>query len=330
MSLHIIAELCTNHDGSPNKAKELIKAAHMAGANSVKFQIIYPEGLYIAKLSSPDGLIDNPVLKQRRKSMLSDEVYKELAVFSRTLPCPLSASVFDRQGLDLLDAINAPYIKLASCDLNNLPFIAEAAERGKPLILSTGMAELPEMEAALETAVKAGAKNIVLLHCVSIYPAPTEKANLSMIPVLLRYFGFPVGFSDHTSDPVAAVAALALGATWFEKHFTLRTTDEGFDHAHSTPPEQFQEYVQALRAAAAACVPKHPKVGPEESALKPYARRGLYAARNLAAGDVLKKEDILIVRPETPLKPDQLDLVLGKPLAEPVAAYAPLPGKLLA
>lgn len=329
MSLHIIADLCTNHDGDPQKAKKLIKAAHEAGADSVKFQIIYPEGLYISKIFSKNGVKDNPVFEQRRKSMLSNDAYKELSCFSRTLPQLLSGSVFDRRGLDLLNEINAPYIKLASCDLNNLPLIADAAERGRPLILSTGMADLSEIELAVETASKNGAKDIILLHCVSIYPAPTAQTNLNMIPVLRRYFGFPVGFSDHTLNSIAAVAAVALGATWIEKHFTLCTSDIGFDHVHSTPPNQFRDYVQDLRVTAEACMLKLPKVGEEERALKLRARRGLYAARDLAAGEVLKKEDILIVRPETRLQPNQLDIILDKTLPKSVVAFAPLPVELL-
>ena len=329
MPLHIIADLCTNHDGDTVKAKELICRAHQSGADSAKLQIIYPEGLYIAKIPSESGLIDNPILEQRRKSMLPDTVYEQLADYSQTLPLPLSGSVFDTRGLDILDELDAPYIKLASCDLNNLPFVAEAAERGRPLILSTGMAELPEMEKTMETAQKAGARDIVLLHCVSIYPAPIEKTNLAMISILLREFGVPVGFSDHTLNSVAAVAAVALGATWFEKHFTLRTTDAGFDHAHSTPPEAFSAYVRDLRAAAKACTSQHPKVGEAEMALRTRARRGLYAARDMAAGEILRKEDVLIVRPESILRPDDLDRLLGKTLVEAIAAFMPIQKKLI-
>ncbi len=329
MPLHIIADLCTNHDGDIDKAKKLIYAAYQSGADSVKFQIIYPEGLYVAKVPNGNGFMDNPALEQRRKTMLSDDVYRGLADYSHTLPLPLSASVFDTRGLDLLDEMDAPYIKLASCDLNNLPFVAEAAERGRPLILSTGMAELPEVERAVGVAQKAGVSDIVLLHCVSIYPAPVEKTNLTMIPLLLREFGMPVGFSDHTLNSVAAVAAVALGATWFEKHFTLCTTDVGFDHAHSTPPEALSTYINDLRSAAGACTPQHPKVGEAEQALRLRARRGLYAARDLASGEVLRKEDILIVRPESPCKPADLERLLGVTVAEKIAAFMPIPEALL-
>lgn len=325
MSLHIIADICTNHDGDINKAKKLIKAAHTAGASSVKFQIIYPEGLYVSKVFSEDGIsVDNQVLIQRRKSVLSDDEYIDLSIFSKQLPQLLSGSVFDRRGLDLLDRIDAPYIKMASCDLNNFPFIAEVAERGRPIILSTGMAELSEVEKAICVATKNGAKDIILLHCVSIYPTPTVKANLNMIPVLSRCFGFPVGFSDHTLDSVAGIAAVALGATWIEKHFTLCTTDQGFDHAHSLPPDQFRDYIQNLQTVNVACQPKYPKLDEKEITLKSRARRGLYAARDLTEGELLKKEDILIVRPETSLKPEDLYVIINKKIKKHIKAYTPL------
>jgi sialic acid synthase SpsE len=324
MSIHIIAEGCTNHDGNPEKAKALILAAKQAGADSVKFQMINPEALYICKLRQEGEMVDNPVIARRKLGQLSDSCYKDLAAFSVEAGLPLSASVFDTHGLKLLDSLSPPYIKIASCDINNLPLLAEAARYDRPLILSTGMAGILEVEKALDTVAKNGSPRVILLHCVSIYPAPLESTNLAMIPLLHKHFGLEVGFSDHTLGSAAAIAALALGATWFEKHFTLNTADEGVDHAHSTPPGLLAEYVGVLRQTEKACAAQAVKVGESETNLRAFARRGLYAARDLQAGETLREGDVLIVRPEAALKPTDMPRITGRELAKAVNQYEPL------
>ncbi len=324
MSIHIIAEGCTNHDGNEEKAEALMQAAKAAGADSIKFQAIYPEGLYVGEILTAEGWKPNPVIEQRRKSQLSDDAYKRLAIFSRSIGIPMAASVFDKRGLDLLECVNAPYIKLASCDLNNLPFIAQAAAYKKTLIISSGMAELNEIEQALETIEQHGSPEVVLLHCVSMYPTPLEYANLSIIPLLKKKFGVEVGFSDHTLSSTAAVAALALGATWFEKHFTLNTIDKGFDHAHSTPPADFAEYVNILRGVEKACLLQENKVTEAERELSRRARRGLYAKRDLRLGEIIREEDVLIVRPETRLKPADLFSVVGNKVQKTLRKFEPI------
>ena len=323
MSIHIIAEACTNHDGDLDKAKTLAKKAMECGADSVKFQLIYPELLYVSQIEENGKMTPNPVIEQRRKSQLSDQSYYELADYCKALSFPLSASVFDSRGLDLLDALDPPYIKLASCDINNLPLLALAAQKGRTLIISSGMAELKEIEMALDTIAKSGSPRVVLLHCVSVYPTPLESTNLSMIPLFKKEFGVEVGFSDHTKGHAAACAALALGATWFEKHYTLDVTDHGFDHAHSTPPHEFAEYVSALKTLDQGIEPKSLVLTESELQLRSRARRGLYAVRDMQAGEVVSPKDILIVRPEASYKASQSNLIVGKKLLKPLKKYQP-------
>lgn len=324
MAIHIIAECCTNHDGHEDKAKDIMMAAKSSGADSVKFQMIFPEYLYIEKIIQNGNFIQNPVIEQRKTAQLSNNVYRNLALFAKKIDLPFSASIFDTHGLDLLDSLDPPYIKIASCDLNNIPLISKVASSKNIIILSTGMGELHEIEQALNAIEKNGSPHVVLLHCVSIYPATVEQTNLSVIPILKKKFGKEVGFSDHTLGSCAATAALALGATWFEKHFTLNTGDIGFDHAHSTSPADFKEYVRTLRSVDSACQQQVVKVCEDELTLRKRARRGLYAARDLNVGEIINENDILVVRPESYFKPADVTRISGSCLKKSLKCFAPL------
>lgn len=327
---HIIAEACTNHNGSLAKAKELVDLAVAAGADSVKFQVINPEGLYLLRVRDEKGAwTDNGVVAQRRAAMLTDDEYRELAEHARAKGIPLSGSVFDRKSLDLLCEIGAPYLKIASTDCNNFPFLAEVAARGRKIVLATGMANLGEIERAVKTITGAGNHDLVLLHCVSVYPCPLDLTNLGFITTLRAAFGLPVGFSDHTGGSLAAAMAVALGAEWLEKHFTWDRSAAGFDHANSLDPQQFTAYVADVRAAASAVQRPVVKVGEKEAGVRARARRALHAGRDLAAGEVLTERDVIIVRPEGPLAPGDLGLVLGRRLKRAVAQFEPLSLELL-
>lgn len=320
---HIIAEAGTNHGGNLDKAKELVDVAVAAGADSVKFQIIYPEGLYLLKLREHGEWVDNAVVKARRGAMLSDDDYRALAAYCLEKQIAFSASIFDRRGLDLLCELEVPYIKIASTDCNNYPLLAQVAERRRPIILATGMATLGEVERAVKTIIDAGNNQLTLLHCVSVYPCPTEGMNLSFLTTLQQAFGFPVGLSDHTEQSLAAAVAVALGAAWFEKHFTYDRKAQGFDHAYAMEPEQLRSYIADVRAVSAALDRPALKVGERESVTKSRARRALYAARDLRAGETITEHDVQIVRPEGPLAPGDLGLIVGRKLKQPIATYEP-------
>lgn len=191
------------------------------------------------------------------------------------------------------------------------------------MVISTGMATLRDIEKAVNELTKMDFTDIVLLHCVSIYPAPLSKTNLKFISVLREQFGFPVGFSDHTSSSIAACMALCEGATWFEKHFTMNKALEGFDHAHAQDAAELKAYVRDIHEAWQALQAPADKLSDEERYTRQRARRSLYAARDLPPGHVLRDEDVLIVRPENILDADQIDQIIGQPLKSGVSRYEP-------
>jgi sialic acid synthase SpsE len=322
--VHIIAEAGTNHNGSFTTAKKLVDVAASTGADSLKFQIIYPEGLYLEKLFKEGRYVDNEVFYKRAASQLTDDNYRELAGYCKAKEIVFSASVFDKHGIDLLEELNVTYIKLASCDLNNSLLLKMAAETGRKLIISTGMATLGEIEQAVSDIVATGNSNIVLMHCVSMYPCPTEKINLGYIKVLKQTFGFPVGLSDHSESSLAGVMSISMGAEWIEKHFTLDRQAEGFDHAYAMEPDGLAQFIRDMRASEQACRRQDVKVQSEEKEIKKFARRSIYAARDIKAGETLKEQDVRIVRPEGPLRPNDYILIVGKTTNRPIRQYEPL------
>jgi len=322
--IHIIAEAGTNHNGRLDKAKQLIDIARRAGADSVKFQIIYPWGLYLPGDYEYGHYDIKEVIRIREEGMLKDEEYSELAGYCKDLGVAMTASVFDQRGIDLLMKFDPPYIKTASCDLNNLRFLRQLAETGKKMVVSTGMSTLADIEKTLKELEKVGDVDLVLLHCVSVYPAKLAQANLQFIETLLSNFGYPVGFSDHTGDSLAACMALAKGATWFEKHYTEDRTQAGFDHAYAMEEEGLTQYVADLHEAQQALTAGNEKLSEAELYTRKRARRSIYAARDLKSGDRITDKDLLVVRPEGPLDADQIDLVTGSLLARDVKQYQAL------
>lgn len=320
-NIHIIAEAGTNHNGDLGKAKELVDIASRAKADSVKFQIIYPWGLYLPGDYEYGHYDIKKVIQIREDGMLKDEEYDELAAYCKEKEIAFTASVFDERGLDLLLKFDPPYVKLASCDLNNIRFLKQVAERGKKMIISTGMSTMQDIEKSLNELSKVNFDDIILLHCVSVYPAYLEKANVGFIKTLKEKFGFPVGYSDHTGNSIAAAMALANGAEWFEKHFTADRTQEGFDHAYAMEEEGMTQYVKDLRDAEKAMIVPEQKISDAERYTRKRARRSLYAAKDLAAGTVINDEDVLVVRPEGIMNADQIDLLIGKKLKTDVKQY---------
>ncbi len=328
--LHIIAEAGTNHGGRLPTAIRLADVAAQAGADSVKFQIIYPDGLYLPRICRDGHTSRNDVFEQRRAGSMVDDDYRRLASHCKDADVPMAASIFDQRGLDLLCELDSPFIKIASCDLNYSGLLRAVAERGRKMIVSTGMSSLGEIEKAIEEIFAAGHQDVVLMHCVSVYPCPVELMNLSFIDTLKTAFGLPVGISDHTESSVAGAAAIAKGATWVEKHVTLDRSAQGFDHVYAMEPTPFRDYVQDLRAVAAACAKPQNKVSQSEAEVRQRARRSLYAARDLEEGDILREDDVLIVRPEGRFAPDDLPLILGRRLARAVHAFEELSPSVLA
>lgn len=312
---YVIAEVGANHNGSFETAKELIEMAASSKADSIKFQIIFPEGLYLSEFYEAGTYRPNPVIEQRRKLMLRDGDYLKLSEHANSMGIDFSASVFDEKGLDLLLECRPAYIKIASCDLNNLTFLRKASEKagrkGVSMIISTGFSTYEEIERSVSTICEIGFKDLVLLHCVSVYPAKLANMNIGFIDDL-RKFGLPVGLSDHTGGNIAAALALAKGALYFEKHVTLDRNQEGFDHAHSIEGPELYQYVADINEAYEALKPRADKLSEEEKNVKKRARRALYAARDIRAGEKIVAADVIIVRPEAAMAADEADRIIGK------------------
>jgi len=325
MAVHVIAEAGSNHNGSFQLACELNAAAAAAGADSVKYQIIYPEGLYLPG-NYPYGTYDiREVWRIRESGVMTDAEWHAISEDARSRGIVFSASVFDTRGLDLIASLAPPYVKIASCDLNNIRFLREVASRGMPMVVSTGMSTLADIEKTVGALEKEGVcgERLILLHCISSYPASLEETNLRFLHTLKHAFGTAVGFSDHTLGREAACAAVALGATWIEKHVTVDRSLEGFDHKHAMEPADFAAYVAAIRAVETSMKPHALERGRGERDTRSRARRGIYAARDLPAGHVIGSADLLILRPEGPIPVDAADSLLGARLRQPIPIHAP-------
>ena len=320
-SLHIIAEAGTNHNGDFQTALELVRKAKEAGADSIKFQIIYPETLYAEKVFKDGVPEDNPVIKQRQQAMLTDDRYRDLAAYCNEQGIGFSASVFDTHGVDLLCELDVPYIKIASTDLNHLSLLRYAATSGKKLVISTGLSTMDEILRSVDEVERAGCRDLVLMHCISVYPSSLSLANLQFIDQLKEKLTWPIGFSDHSPDSLAAVIALSKGCTWFEKHITLDKTQEGFDHNYALEPDEFTQFVRDLYDAAEACAYHEEKLSDAEKQVSQRARRSLYAARDIAAGEVLKEEDITVVRPSGYFSAADIDKLVGRRLSRDIKKY---------
>jgi N,N'-diacetyllegionaminate synthase len=322
--IHIIAEAGNNHNGSIITAKKLIDVAVDAKADSVKFQIIYPEGLYVEKINEENGLKDNPIIKIRQESMLKDYEYAELNDYCRKNKIQFTSSIFDNRGIELLVDLDTPYIKIASTDLNNLSLIHEAAKTGKKLIISTGMSILSEIERTVNFLTKEGHDKIVLLHCVSVYPAAEQLMNLSFIDILKSNFGFPVGLSDHTESNLSAIVAVGKNIEYIEKHITLDKKQKGFDHPYATEPNDFHKYVEDIRNAESANTLRENKMSSEERNVMNRARRGIYLGKNLNEGDIICFDDLLVVRPPSDFGADKIFKIIGKKIKNAKSKYSPL------
>ena len=320
----VIAEAGSNHNGSVARAVNLIDIARSAGASSVKFQFIFPENLYLPAFRDGRELRPNPAHSQRRTEQLTESEWSEVWRHGQRAGIPLSASVFCDRGIDLLSKLGAGYVKIASTDLTNRDLIALAATRFDRVIVSTGMATLSEVaETVAAVQEQHRTVSLELMHCVSSYPCPVEDANPQRVRLLKDAFALRVGYSDHTEGSLSAILALSQGADLFEKHFTDDRSLPGFDHANAASPDQLQTYIDDV-CQAAVSLSGHPnRNSTQEVQTRIRARRGVYAARDLPAGHVLTRDDLLHVRPSTAQQvlPSQL---VGKPLATDVQKFEAL------
>jgi N,N'-diacetyllegionaminate synthase len=324
--VYVVAEAGVNHDGRLDRALALIDAAADAGADAVKFQV-FDADLLVARgtakalyQAAADGAGETQDAMLRRLQ-LDRHAFARVAAHAAERGICFLASPFDEASVDLLVELGVPAIKIASPDLVNPSLLRKAASTALPLIVSTGMADLDETRAAVATARMAGAEHLVILHCVSAYPARAGDSNLAAMRTLADELHVPVGFSDHTLGTAVAVAAAALGAAMIEKHLTLDRTAPGPDHAASLEPMELAELVRACRDAAAAVGDGVKRPVPAELENLPVVRRSVAAAADLVAGSVLTRSALVALRPGTGIPAALLDELVGRALARDVARF---------
>lgn len=318
----VIAEAGVNHNGDLGLAHRLVDVAASCGADAVKFQtfraeaVLSPQAEKAAYQKETTGGGESQ-LEMARRLELPFEAFVELAEHCRQRGVVFLSTPFDEESASFLDSLGVIAFKVSSGDLTNLPFLRRLAAFGRPLIVSTGMATLGEVERAVE---QCGRSSLVLLHCVSAYPAAAADVNLRAMETLHRAFGVPVGLSDHTEGIAVALAAAALGACMVEKHFTLDRTLPGPDHRASLEPQELAALVRGVREVREALGDGYKRPVRAERDTARVARRSLVAARDLVAGEVVTEEMIAIKRPGNGLAPALLPYVLGRRMAKAVRA----------
>jgi len=325
---YVICELSGNHNGSLDRALLMVDAAADTGCDAIKIQT-YTADTITLDVDRPEFRIHGGLWDGRSLHELYREAHTPFewhaAIFERAAQrgVTIFSSPFDETAVDLLDDLGAPAFKIASFEAIDLPLIRYAAARGKPLIISTGMANLAEIEAARDAAIEGGAAGVLLLHCTSSYPATFEDANVRTVTDMAARFGTPIGLSDHTPGTAASVAAVAMGACAVEKHFTLARADGGPDAAFSLEPSEFAALVRDTRDAWASLGrAQYDVLGSERGSL--LFRRSLYVTAPVKAGEVLTKANVRSVRPGNGLPPAELDKVLGKTATRDLAFGEPL------
>lgn len=317
----IIAEAGVNHNGSVEMAQKLIDAAKDAGANVVKFQTfkaeeVVTQGAEKAKYQKETTNIGESQYDMIKKLELTEHDFRELTEYATKKDIIFLSSPFDKESVDLLDEINVPAFKVASGEITNFPLLGCIAKKGKPVILSTGMATLEEIEEALEAIRKEGTEEIILLHCVTSYPARTEDMNLKAIETLRYAFKLPVGLSDHTLGITIPIAAVAIGACVIEKHFTLDRNLPGPDHKASLEPDELKEMVKAIRDVEKAFGDGIKRPTKDEEEIKKIARRSIVAKLDIPEGAIITGDMLDVKRPGTGIEPKYLNSVIGRKVKE--------------
>ncbi len=324
---YVIAEAGSNHNGDLDTAKELIDVAADAGADAVKFQTFRAEDLYV----DDRDMVDDPENSTYALLESLEQPYEwipELYEHCKKRDVQFMSSPFDEQSAAEL-AEYVPAFKVASFTLSHHPFLEKLAEYDKPVIMSTGVHEQAEIEEAVEVLRENGVEEIALLHCVSSYPTPLEEINVRAVETLDREFDTVVGFSDHTTDPATApAAAIALGASVVEKHFTLDKEMEGPDHSFALEPDELKEMIDQIRATEIVLGDGSVSVSNVESDTIQRARRAIFAARQIETGERIDRDAVQILRPgdvnDDGLAPAALEEVVGSTAAETIYTDEPI------
>ena len=317
--VYVIAEAGVNHNGDIEIAKKLIDVACEAGADAVKFQTFKAEKLvskygqkaFYQKNATP---VDESQFDMLKKLELSQQDHDILVVYSRQGGIQFLSSAFDIESIDLLAKYNLPFWKIASGEITDLRSLRKIGSYAGQILLSTGMADLEEIEAALKVLGDAGTplENIIVLHCNTAYPTPIEDANLKALSTISKTFDVRVGYSDHTLGIEASIAAVAMGAIVIEKHFTLDKSMSGPDHKASLEPDELKKMINAIRNIEKALGNGIKRPTSSESQVKPVARKSIVAARDIKEGEVFTEENVTVKRPENGISPMKWSLIIGR------------------
>jgi len=325
---YIIAELSANHNGRLETALRIIEEAKKAGADAIKLQTYTADTITLdcdsEEFQIRGGLWDGKTLYQLyQEAHMPWEWHKPLFEHARQQEITIFSSPFDNTAVDLLEDLNAPAYKIASFEAVDLPLIKYVASTGKPMIISTGMADANEIQEAIDAAREGGCKELAILHCVSGYPAPAADYNLLTIPDMIQRFGLVTGLSDHTLDNSTAIASVVLGASIIEKHFTLDRSGGGPDDSFSLEPEELALLCRGCKTAWAALGQvDYGRKSSEQGNVK--FRRSLYFVKDLKVGDVITEDAVKSVRPGYGLPPKYLEQLIGKKIIKDVKSNSPL------
>lgn len=330
-SVLIIAEVGVNHNGSLALAKEMVDAAAVSDLDYIKFQTVDADLLLVDDAPKAEYQKSTTGESQSAKAMieglqLDRDEFRQLKAHVESRGKRFLSTAFDLPSVDFLHELGLRLFKIPSGEITNLPYLRRIAARADDIILSTGMSTLDEVRDAVDAIVATGfaRDRITVLQCNTAYPSPIDDANLLAMVTLGRELGVRYGYSDHTQGPYACLAAVALGATVIEKHFTTDSTLPGPDQHASMEPDDFAALVDGIRQIERSLGSTEKLVTASERENRPVARRGVYAARDLEVGDVLELDDLVCLRPETALSPMAIDSVIGRRVAVPIARRTPI------
>lgn len=324
----IIAEMSANHDQDLNQALELVEVAAQAGADALKLQTYTTDSLTLPS-SHPSTRVDpiwgaSNLYELYQKAGMPYEFHEPLFERANELGLITFSTAYDERAVDYLEKLEVPAYKVASFELVHLPLLRSIGQTRKPVILSTGMANIGEVEEALEALVSGGAEQIILLHCCSTYPADPATVNLAAMQTLRQTFAYPVGFSDHTLGIAVPITAVALGACAIEKHFTNDPQRPGPDHRFSVGPQELKQMVEGIRQAEVAIGSGRKVMSPSEAGNQAIGRRSIFARVDIPTGVTITENMLRVVRPGAGLHPRYLEIIIGRPARRDIPTGWPI------